>query len=351
MASVSQKPDEATIVKVCFFAKVKDPAYLSWISFYAVDVQLLRDLGHEVVVATRPLDVPLDADFYFVWWPGWGLFPIAVARLLRRPHILIGNVHLQDAEFGYRASPWHKRLAIRCSLRAADAVLAVSAAELDGVKRLGARHADLVYHGVDMCGQQATYADRNNLVFSIGNMSSEGSIRRKRFDNVVRAVPLVLKRVPDARFVFAGLRGDCRMLDELASSLGVAEHVDLPGRIDADLRTKYLLSARVLAQPSVWEGFGLAQLEAMAHGLPVVTSNVGAIPEILGDAGQYCDSDSPESIADNIVGLLTDALAWGRMSERGKRRAAEFSIARRREAIAAVMAREITRRSRKNSLK
>jgi len=85
-------------------------------------------------------------------------------------------------------------------------------------------------------------------------------------------VPLVLERNPDARFVIAGSIGSDFFLEELAEKLGVSSYISFPGRISNEERTQYYSTARVLAQPSEYEGFGLAQLEAMSYGLPVVTS-------------------------------------------------------------------------------
>jgi len=82
-----------------------------------------------------------------------------------------------------------------------------------------------------------------------------------------------------------------------------------------------LQSAMVLAQPSAYEGFGLAQLEAMGAGLPVVTSPVGAVPEVVGDAGLYCNKDSVVDIAAQIISVLEDAIVWNRLSRMGRERA------------------------------
>ncbi len=59
--------------------------------------------------------------------------------------------------------------------------------------------------------------------------------------------------------------------------------------------------------PSLYEGFGLPPLEAMASGAPVVTSNVSSLPEVAGDAAQLVDPYDPEAIADGIYRVLTDA--------------------------------------------
>jgi glycosyltransferase involved in cell wall biosynthesis len=77
--------------------------------------------------------------------------------------------------------------------------------------------------------------------------------------------------------------------------------------------------------PSLYESFGLAQLEAMACGCPVVASRAGALPEIGGDAAVYCDPHDPASIGDAIRSLLTDDAMRQQYAARALQRAKLFT--------------------------
>jgi glycosyltransferase involved in cell wall biosynthesis len=83
--------------------------------------------------------------------------------------------------------------------------------------------------------------------------------------------------------------------------------------------------AGVFVFPSLYEGFGLPPLEAMASGTPVVTSNVSSLPEVAGDAALLVDPYDPGSIADGIYTVLTDEITRRDMRQRGLDRAREFS--------------------------
>ena len=83
--------------------------------------------------------------------------------------------------------------------------------------------------------------------------------------------------------------------------------------------------AGVFVFPSLYEGFGLPPLEAMASGTPVVTSNVSSLPEVAGDAAVLVDPLSPDAIADGIYRVLTDAGLRQSLRERGLARARQFS--------------------------
>lgn len=100
--------------------------------------------------------------------------------------------------------------------------------------------------------------------------------------------------------------------------------------------------AEVFVYPSLYEGFGLPPLEAMQCGIPVVTSNVSSIPEIVGDACLLINPYSIDAIADSILLLLTDADEWQRYSLMGIEKAREYSWQRTAEQTFAVYEKCIT---------
>jgi glycosyltransferase involved in cell wall biosynthesis len=93
---------------------------------------------------------------------------------------------------------------------------------------------------------------------------------------------------------------------------------------DETLAAVYRLAA-VFAFPSLYEGFGLPPLEAMACGTPVVTSNVSSLPEVMGDAALFVDPYDADAIADGIRRVITDPALRADLSARGLARAREFS--------------------------
>src|SRR5262249_44944457 len=113
------------------------------------------------------------------------------------------------------------------------------------------------------------------------------------------------------------------------------KHVRFFGFVsDQTLAALYRL-ANVFVFPSLYEGFGLPPLEAMASGTPVIASNVSSLPEVVGDAALLIDPYEPAAIADAMRRLLTDVQLREDLRRRGFARAREFSwersIARVRE--------------------
>ena len=93
---------------------------------------------------------------------------------------------------------------------------------------------------------------------------------------------------------------------------------------DRTLAVLYRL-ADVFVFPSLYEGFGLPPLEAMASGTPVVTSNVSSLPEVVGDAALLVDPYDTDAIAGGIRLVLTDSKLRADLRARGRARAREFS--------------------------
>ncbi len=103
------------------------------------------------------------------------------------------------------------------------------------------------------------------------------------------------------------------------------KHVRFFGFVpDKTLAILYRLAA-VFVFPSLYEGFGLPPLEAMASGTPVITSNVSSLPEVVGDAAVLIDPLQPDAIADAMRRVLTDAALRDDLRQRGLVRARQFS--------------------------
>jgi glycosyltransferase involved in cell wall biosynthesis len=84
--------------------------------------------------------------------------------------------------------------------------------------------------------------------------------------------------------------------------------------------------ARALVFPSLSEGFGLPVLEAMALGTPVITSNSGALAEVAGDAAMLVDVRDRRDLARAMTVIASDATLTAQLAERGRKRAADFSL-------------------------
>lgn len=125
-------------------------------------------------------------------------------------------------------------------------------------------------------------------------------------------------------------------LKDMAARLGVADRVHFPGFVaEEDLPLLYA-GATAFVYPSLYEGFGLQLVEAMACGTPVLAAARASLPEVLGGAGLLFDPESTEDLAAKITEVVFDPKTAGALRERGLERSREFSWERTAEMTHAV---------------
>jgi len=130
-------------------------------------------------------------------------------------------------------------------------------------------------------------------------------------------------RNSDVRLALSGT-ADPELLD-LAKQVGIADRIVFLGRIDEELLPALYRGALAVAYVSLYEGFGLPPLEAMACGTPVLSSNVTSLPEVVGDAGLMVDPLDVEQIADGLTRVTEDATLRAELVKRGLERIKLFS--------------------------
>ncbi len=147
----------------------------------------------------------------------------------------------------------------------------------------------------------------------------------KNFAGMLRAINTSARLREDFDVVSFG--GGAFSADELAliAQLGFREgQVKHVGGGDAVLGLLYK-AARAFVYPSIYEGFGLPPLEAMAHSCPVISSNTSSMPEVIGDAGEYFDPLVPEAMAAAIERVVYDDSAVAHLQALGHQRLEQFS--------------------------
>ncbi len=166
---------------------------------------------------------------------------------------------------------------------------------------------------------------------------------RKNLGRLIRAWGrLRAGRFPDLRLKVIGPAGwsagsDLRAL-KAAVAKGGAEW--LGAQTDAELKEAYQ-TATMLVYPSLYEGFGLPPLEAMACGCPVVCSKTASLPEVCGEAAEYFDPTSEEEMAAKIAYLLGNQDRREELSRAGVAKAAEYSWARMAEETSTIYRRAL----------
>jgi glycosyltransferase involved in cell wall biosynthesis len=168
-------------------------------------------------------------------------------------------------------------------------------------------------------------ADGRRLAGSERYVLALGTIEpRKDVPTLVEAFAR-LEGHDDVRLVLAGHDGwGAEAVDEAVRRTGVGPRVTRLGWTPEHDRTSLLRGATVLAFPSVYEGFGLPPLEAMAVDTPVVTTTVPAIEEVVGDAAVLVPPADPDGLAEALTRILDDEALRAELVAKGHRRVAAY---------------------------
>lgn len=190
-----------------------------------------------------------------------------------------------------------------------------------------ARRIRRVYHGLQSHDPAEMERERVEVRRELGLgihdyvVGNVGRLARQKGQrHLIRALPYLLERVPRAYVVIAGGGDQEPYLRALADELGVAERVRVLGpRRDVPA---IMRAVDVFAMPSMWEGFGISLLEAMAEARPIVASRVATIPEVVvdGESGLLVPPGDPVTLGEALASLAADPERAKCLGNAGKQR-------------------------------
>ncbi|MEY4529903.1 MAG: hypothetical protein RLZZ156_624 [Deinococcota bacterium] len=330
-------------MKICFFAKVESHDICKKVGFYADDIRALRELGHEVVVAIDFKEIPWDADLYYAWWWSWAFIPLLKAKLRGKPCIICGVFDYATPPRGvgisYLDRPWWQQLLYRLSLRLATINIFVSEFEMKQIPRhFFVQKPKFIPCAVDY----NNYLPSSRQEQTILNIAWSGqyNAERKCLPQIIEAFALVSAKFPEVRLVMAGRKGEYHdLLVKKAIDLEVSNRIDFLGTISEKQKIELMQSCLVYLQPTLFEGFGLATAEAMSCGAAVISSPVGAVTEVVGDAGLLVEGTDVNSIALALEQLLSDRILNAALKIKARSRVIDlFSFERRKHELSLIIA-------------
>jgi len=269
---------------------------------------------------------------------GTGFFTNLLARqvgssvgaiVVNTMHVMPGAAALDGKS---RTSTTVRELLERSSRSRVGCFVAVSQAVADALVSNGvpASRVKVVRNGVDARGLRALASPSAKSPRSAVRIGYVGRLERiKGCEYFIRAVALLARQYPDARFAVAGTGSQDRALKTLSAELGIAERTDFLGYVDP--ASPLLAALNVVVVPSLSEAAGLTAVEALALGVPVVASRVGGLPEAVIDeeTGLLVPPGNPEAIALAVSRLLDDPLLAEQFARAGVQRVEQlFTIER-----------------------
>lgn len=213
------------------------------------------------------------------------------------------------------------------SLAAADHIVTIShsvAAELEDRFPRTRGRVTAVPLGVDAAPESSSAA--KTMADELYLLAVASPAPHKNLVTVLRAMRSLAASHPTLKLKLVGMRTNTTArLAEASRELGVESRVEFTGRVD-DVRLDALYrGAAAMVFPSLYEGFGLPPLEAMARGCPVIASDRSAVPEVVGDAAILFDAEDASALARAVDMLLADPHEQARLRAAGLSRARAFT--------------------------
>ncbi|MFY0643026.1 MAG: glycosyltransferase family 4 protein [Bacteroidia bacterium] len=148
---------------------------------------------------------------------------------------------------------------------------------------------------------------------------------RKNFKSILQALSAVKDSIPHHLIVVGGNGWDFEQISIMVDELDIRDRVHFQGYVSDDKLKALYKSASTFIYPSLYEGFGLTILEAMASGCPVITSNTSSIPEVASNAASLIDPTSLDELIDAMIRHGSDKVDLNQMKQLGISRAKELS--------------------------
>src|SRR6266508_1223562 len=275
---------------------------------------------------------------------------------LRRMRMVLTIHDMGYLHFPETHTPMHRRylrLSTLWSARAADRIIAISGATRDDLVRYTGMRPDkitVIHHGVserfrpvvDRDSIQATQSrygitapyfcyigtlqPRKNLVRLIEAFARVETRDLRLEAGSIAGISSLKPQASSLNLVIAGKRGWLtEAIERRAAELGLANRVIFTGYVPDEDVPALLSGALGFVFPSLYEGFGMPVLEAMACGAPVLAANTSSLPEVTGDAALLVDPTDAGAIAAGLARLANDASLRADLRARGRARAAQFT--------------------------
>jgi glycosyltransferase involved in cell wall biosynthesis len=247
---------------------------------------------------------------------------LAICRLFRVPAVL--HIHPEGFVNFSQQGNFFRRFMIRISGNVAEQIVVLSESIRDSLRIVfPADKIHVLNNPVDLdtftVEPAPPKSERPRILF-LGWI-----IREKGVYDLANAIPSVLSKFPDALFTFAGNKEIVR-LKQLLARLGLEKSSEVLGWVDGRDKINLLRTSWILALPSYAEGVPNVVLEAMASSLPIVTTPVGGLPDILKNeqTALFVEPGDVGAISDAILKLLTDREFSNALASAAFQRAVDF---------------------------
>ncbi len=294
-------------------------------NFHLLENLRIINIKSKIYSIKEQIELPLKIPKCDVFWSPHYNIPVLPIRAKKRMVTIHDVYHLAFQHTLSLPQRIYAKLMINQALKRSDIVLTVSEfSKQEIIKYTGtSKDIKVIHNGIEPQWyekQPLSLSERDNYILYVGNV--------KPHKNLVRALKAFsLLKDKNLKFKIVGKKDNFITVDKevekIARKLG--NRVEFTGYVsDNELKELYR-KAKLFLFPSLYEGFGLPPLEAMACGTPVVVSNAASLPEVCGDAAYYVNPYDINDIAKGIETVLKDEELQKELIQKGLKRVKLFS--------------------------
>ena len=308
------------MTKAVYFVPVQEKYFHKW-EYYIVDLDMLQNAFSEVIVCHNNFEfckalLLNKVDFVYCWWWHQSALPVALSRALKIPVYTTGAVHMYD-ESGcedFFSKGFMYRALLKFSWRFSSVNLFISKSQFRQITSHAKVNQPIVlqsslsanYNSANL-NIKATHAEEPPIIKLLSILwMTKDTIARKSIYEILDALALCVQEgVTNFHWTIAGTKGDGSAgLAEKIITLRLQNFINILYDVSIESKEELFHSSDLYLQPSYYEGFGNAVLEAMSFGLPALVSRNTAQAEVIGNSGLMVEEIDAPCISEAVIKFI-----------------------------------------------
>lgn len=296
-----------------FYSSVSDLSLFNTQQFYQTDIKLLQELGYNVILSNKVVDAFKfwTYDVVFGYFFRYSFFFILIAKLFGRNSYLTGGIDALDINLVGKKEYMKQRVFFILCFWIAKKCIIVSETDLQHVEAIVGKETDkIVYseHSIDTLAFLYNINNKQNNFVTIGWMGTISNVKRKGIDKALYLFARLKQQseYTDSMFFIIGRKGEgTPYLEKLIKEYKLENSVVITGEVTEEKKIDYLKNNKYYFQLSIFEGFGVAALEALIAGCVIIHSGKGGLSNSIYNRHIFVDIDKElDSQINSIIYLL-----------------------------------------------
>lgn len=301
---------------ILFYSSVKSKRMFSVQQFYKTDISILRELGYKVKLSNSVFDYFCfwKYDTAFIYFYRYGLFPAIISKFFFKKVYFTGGIDYLDFEYAGKKNHYIQKVFFKLCNFFSDTSIIVSNSDLKNIQLIYKRkkipkNLEMSFHVIDFDSFRYTFNnEKKKIMTTIAWMLREENVFRKGVDKTIEVFDMLKKIDNEWKLIIIGPKGEgTKIIEKLIIDKGLEDSVLLTGSVSEAIKINYLKMSKIYLQLSIYEGFGIAAIEALAAGNIVFHSGRGGLKDGIGDFGIKVENLSDSS---QIAGLINSTLKF-----------------------------------------